>query len=274
MATCTPVARAAITLSLVLLGEGSAAEQMRDSGKIITTARQDELDKLSEGINFAFSRQFATLRQHWQHALFSLLVMQLTAFGIGEPQPSLTGVASYSPQGVTTCVLTDSPLHTSHHCVLCSQCTVLLMRPHILHQKRPHPPSRHTTAQHTPFTPFTPFTRMHPPHTLASCMNPTAELMQVEISGGSTKVGGNTTADDTPSCVPDAVAHLVSVFQGDNSNLLPFITPRQPKLPCRSTTHCSHTATATTTTNPHAADVGEQPAVLEAARPNAGHLYR
>ena len=57
-------------------------------------------------------------------------------------------------------------------------------------------------------------------------MNPTAELMQVEISGGSTKVGGNTTADDTPSCVPDAVAHLVSVFQDDNSNLLPFITPR------------------------------------------------
>jgi hypothetical protein len=50
----TPAARAAITLSLVLLGEGSAAEQMRDSGKIITTARQDELDKLSEGINFAF----------------------------------------------------------------------------------------------------------------------------------------------------------------------------------------------------------------------------
>jgi hypothetical protein len=45
---------------LVLLGEGSNAEQMRDSGKIITTARQDKLDidKLSaEGINFAFSRQ-------------------------------------------------------------------------------------------------------------------------------------------------------------------------------------------------------------------------
>ena len=39
-------ARAAITLSLMLLGEGSSAEQMRDSGKIITTARQDKLDKL------------------------------------------------------------------------------------------------------------------------------------------------------------------------------------------------------------------------------------
>ena len=49
----------------MLLGEGSAAEQMRDSGKIVTTARQDKLDKLSaEGINFAFSRQFTTLRQH------------------------------------------------------------------------------------------------------------------------------------------------------------------------------------------------------------------
>ena len=46
---------------------------------------------------------------------------------------------------------------------------------------------------------------------------------------------------------------------------MPFITPRQPKPPCRSTTRCSHT----TTTNPHAADVGEQPAVLEAAGPNA-----
>jgi hypothetical protein len=45
---------------------------MRDSGKIITTARQDELDKLSEGINFAFSRQFTTLRQH--AARFSPLV--------------------------------------------------------------------------------------------------------------------------------------------------------------------------------------------------------
>jgi hypothetical protein len=55
---------------------------------------------------------------------------------------------------------------------------------------------------------------------------------------------------------------------------MPFITPRQPKPPCRSSTRCSHTATTTTTTNPHAADVGEQPAVLEAARPNAGHLYR
>jgi hypothetical protein len=59
----TPAARAAITLSLMLLGEGSSAEQMRDSGKIITTARQDKLDKLCEGINFAFS---TTLRQHWQ----------------------------------------------------------------------------------------------------------------------------------------------------------------------------------------------------------------
>jgi hypothetical protein len=52
----------------MLLGEGSSAEQMRDSGKIITAARQDKLDKLCEGINFAFSRQFTTLRQHWQHA--------------------------------------------------------------------------------------------------------------------------------------------------------------------------------------------------------------
>jgi hypothetical protein len=194
---------------------------MRDSGKIITTARQDELDKLSEGINFAFSRQFTTLRQHWQHALFSPLVMQLTAFGIGEPQPSLTGVASYSPQGVTTCVLTDSPLHTSHHCVLCSQCTDLLMRPHILHQKRPHPPSRHTTAQHTPFTPFTPFTRMHPPHTLASCMNPTAELMQVESSGGSTKDGESITTGDAPAYpTPLPIFVPVSFFQDDNSNPL------------------------------------------------------
>ena len=57
-------------------------------------------------------------------------------------------------------------------------------------------------------------------------MNPTAECMQVEINSGSTKDGGSTTADDTPSCVPDAVAHLVSVFQDDNSNLLPFMTPR------------------------------------------------
>jgi len=65
----TLAARAAITLSLVLLGEGSAAEQMRDSGKSITTARQDKLDKLSEGINFAFSRQFTTLRQHWQQLM-------------------------------------------------------------------------------------------------------------------------------------------------------------------------------------------------------------
>ena len=74
----------------MLLGEGSAAEQMRDSDKIITTARQDELDKLSEGINFAFSRQFTTLRQH--AALISPLHGQLTAFGIGEPQPSLTAL--------------------------------------------------------------------------------------------------------------------------------------------------------------------------------------
>jgi hypothetical protein len=68
---------------------------MRDSGKIITTARQDELDKLSEGINFAFSRQFTTLR-HATLATCSTFFTtgQLTSFGIGKPQPSLTGVAS------------------------------------------------------------------------------------------------------------------------------------------------------------------------------------
>jgi hypothetical protein len=54
-------ARAAITLSLMLLGEGSSAEQMRYSGKNITTARQDKLDKLCEGINFAFSRHFVNI---------------------------------------------------------------------------------------------------------------------------------------------------------------------------------------------------------------------
>ena len=75
-------------------------------------------------------------------------------------------------------------------------------------------PQRSTHHSHTPATYS---------HT---CMNPTAELVRVKSSGGSTKVGGSTTADDTPSCVPDAVAHLVSVFQGDNSN-------------CRSSRHVS-----------------------------------
>jgi hypothetical protein len=82
---------------LVLLGEGSAAEQMRYSGKNITAARQDELDKLSEGINFAFSRQFTTLRQHclWMATCSTFFITgQLTFNGIGKPQPSLTGVAS------------------------------------------------------------------------------------------------------------------------------------------------------------------------------------
>jgi hypothetical protein len=46
--------------------------------------------------------------------------------------------------------------------------------------------------------------------------------------------------------------------------------PRHPNPPCRSITRCSHT----TTTNPHAADVGEQPAVLEAARLDTGLICR
>ena len=182
---------------------------------------------------------------------------------------------------------------------------------------------------------------MHPPHTLASCMNPTAELMQVESSGGSTKDGGSITTGDAPAYpTPLPIFVPVSFVQDDNSNPLdvlavnshtailgelnggktrlvchlimqwapikgwnhgwavaimprpvrncphaahhatlsephmPLITPRQPKPPCRSTTHCSHTTTATITTNPLAADAGEQPAVLEAARLDTGLICR
>jgi hypothetical protein len=62
----------------MLLGEGSNAEQMRDSGKIITTARQDKLDKLSaEGINVAFFRQFNTLRPWTSSTLHAFGNMQL-----------------------------------------------------------------------------------------------------------------------------------------------------------------------------------------------------
>jgi len=85
-------ARAAITLSLMLLGEGSSAEQMRDSGKIITTARQDKLDKLSaEGCIFQTIHHTSSTLATCS-TLFT--TCQLTLFGIGEPQPSLTGVAS------------------------------------------------------------------------------------------------------------------------------------------------------------------------------------
>jgi hypothetical protein len=45
--------------------------------------------------------------------------------------------------------------------------------------------------------------------------------MQVESSGGSTKVGGSTTADDTPAYpTPLPICVPVSVFQDDNSNPL------------------------------------------------------
>jgi hypothetical protein len=132
----------------MLLGEGSAAEQMRDSGKIITTARQDELDKLSEGINFAFSRQFTTLRQHclcMATCSTFFITGQLMAFGIGKPRPSLTGVASYSPEGVTACVLTDSPLHT-----LTSLCALLTVHrlAHATTHSAPPTPQRSTHHSH------------------------------------------------------------------------------------------------------------------------------
>jgi hypothetical protein len=206
----------------MLLGEGSAAEQMRDSGKIITTARQDELDKLSEGINFAFSRQFTTLRQYWQHAACTLFTTgQLTSIGIGEPQPSLTGVASYSPQGETTYVLTDSPLHT-----LASLCALLTM--YRLAQATTHSPQEVSSPSITPL--HSAAHAIHAIHTLHThgptthshiLLNPTAELMQVEISGGSTKDGGSITADDTPAYpTPLRIFVPVSVFQDDNSNPL------------------------------------------------------
>ena len=153
----------------MLLGEGSAAEQMRDSGKIVTTARQDKLDKLSaEGINFAFSRQFTTLRpwtsstRPWATCSTLFTTGQLTLFDIGEPQPSLTGVASYSPQSETTCVLTDSPLHTLT--LLCALLTIYRLAQATTHS----PPEAsspsitpHHSAAHAIHTIHT-----HQPHTL------------------------------------------------------------------------------------------------------------
>jgi hypothetical protein len=56
-------------------------------------------------------------------------------------------------------------------------------------------------------------------------MNPTAELMQVEISGGSTKDGGNRTGSITTGDTPEYPTPLpifvpVSDFQDDKSNPL------------------------------------------------------
>jgi hypothetical protein len=52
-------------------------------------------------------------------------------------------------------------------------------------------------------------------------MNPTAELMQVEISGGSTKDGGSITTGDAPAyATPLRIFVPISVFQDDNGNLL------------------------------------------------------
>jgi hypothetical protein len=52
-------------------------------------------------------------------------------------------------------------------------------------------------------------------------MDPTAELMQVEISGGSTKDGGSITTDDAPAYpTPLPIFVPISVFQDDNGNLL------------------------------------------------------
>jgi hypothetical protein len=133
---------------------------MRDSGKIITTARQDELDKLSEGINFAFSRQFTTLRQHWQHAaLFSPLVAvshwQTATVADGPRADGSRELITSRLDNLCAHRLAPAHLHIIVCCAHSAQ-TKLLKRPYILHQKRPHPPSRHTTAQHKPFTPFTP----------------------------------------------------------------------------------------------------------------------
>ena len=81
-------------------------------------------------------------------------------------------------------MLTDSPCTPSHHCVLYSQCTDLLKRPHILHQQRPHRPSRHTTAQHTPFTPFT-----HTRHTLPHMHEPRSSCRWRAVVGVPRSVG-------------------------------------------------------------------------------------
>ena len=65
---------------------------------------------------------------------------------------------------------------------------------------------------------------MHPPHTLKSCTNPTAELVQVEISGGSTKDGGSITTGDTPAYpTPLPIFVLVSDFLDNNSNPLDML---------------------------------------------------
>jgi hypothetical protein len=64
----------------------------------------------------------------------------------------------------------------------------------------------------------------HPPHTLKSCTNPTAELVQVEISGGSTKDGGSITTGDTPAYpTPLPIFVLVSDFLDNNSNPLDML---------------------------------------------------
>jgi len=55
-------------------------------------------------------------------------------------------------------------------------------------------------------------------------MNPTAELMQAKISGGSTKDGGSITTDDAPAySTPLPIFVPVSDFQDDNSNVLASI---------------------------------------------------
>ena len=78
-----------------------------------------------------------------------------------------------------------------------------------VHHATPQRSTRHSHHSHTPATYS---------HT---CMNPTAELMRVESSGGSTKVGGSTTADDTPAYpTPLPIFVPVSFFQDDNSNPL------------------------------------------------------
>ena len=52
-------------------------------------------------------------------------------------------------------------------------------------------------------------------------MNPTAELMQVESSGGSTKDGGSITTGDAPAYqTPLPIFVPVSFVQDDNSNPL------------------------------------------------------
>jgi hypothetical protein len=133
------------------------------------------------GVHNHCPRRLALLPEHclWQPA-----ALLSPPADILRPQQGTANVGDNGSRELPTSILVSlqtCPCTPSHHCVLCLQ--TYLMR---------------TTFTHTPpLHHITPFTR-----TRTSCINPAAEPMRVESSGGNTVAGGGVCR------VPDSAARL------------------------------------------------------------------